>query len=121
MAQRLVRKICKKCAAPYEPTEAEMNALGITADMLKNATLMKGRGCNNCNNTGNRGRFGVFEIFVIDDEARKLIYDHAPTSVLRARAREMGMRTLREDGIRKILAGMTTPEEVIRSTVGDEA
>jgi type IV pilus assembly protein PilB len=121
MAQRLVRKICKKCALPYEPTEAEMSALGMTMDMLKNATLMKGRGCNNCNNTGNRGRFGVFEIFVIDDEARKLIYDHAPTSVLRARAREMGMRTLREDGIRKILAGMTTPEEVIRSTVGDEA
>jgi general secretion pathway protein E/type IV pilus assembly protein PilB len=120
MAQRLVRKICKKCTAPCEPTDAEMRALGITPEMLKGATLMKGRGCNNCNNTGNRGRFGVFEIFVIDDEARKLIYDRAPTSVLRARAREMGMRTLREDGIRKILAGMTTPEEVIRSTVGDE-
>jgi type IV pilus assembly protein PilB len=121
MAQRLVRKICKKCIGPYEPTDVEMRALGITADMLKGATLMKGRGCNNCNNTGNRGRFGVFEIFVIDDEARKLIYDRAPTSVLRARAREMGMRTLREDGVRKILAGLTTPEEVIRSTVGDEA
>jgi general secretion pathway protein E/type IV pilus assembly protein PilB len=121
MAQRLVRKICKKCPEPYEPTESEMRALGITAEMLKGATLMKGRGCNNCNNTGNRGRFGVFEIFVIDDEARKLIYDQAPTSVLRARAREMGMRTLREDGVRKILAGLTTPEEVIRSTVGDEA
>ena len=120
MAQRLVRKICKKCAQPSEPTDAELRALGITAEMLKGATLMKGRGCNNCNNTGNRGRFGVFEIFVIDDEARKLIYDRAPTSVLRARAREMGMRTLREDGVRKILAGLTTPEEVIRSTVGDE-
>src|SRR5450755_1593674 len=120
MAQRLVRKICKKCGQPYEPTEQEMRALGITPEMLKGATLMKGLGCNNCNNTGNRGRFGVFEIFVIDDEARKLIYDRAPTSVLRARAREMGMRTLREDGIRKILAGLTTPEEVIRSTVGDE-
>ena len=120
MAQRLVRKICKKCTQPYEPTDAEMRALGITPDMLKGATLMKGRGCNNCNNTGNRGRFGVFEIFTIDDEARKLIYDRAPTSVLRARAREMGMRTLREDGVRKILAGLTTPEEVIRSTVGDE-
>ena len=120
MAQRLVRKICKKCTEPYAPTDAEMRALGISADSLKGATVMKGRGCANCNNTGNRGRFGVFEIFVIDDEARKLIYDHAPTSVLRARAREMGMRTLREDGIRKILCGMTTPEEVIRSTVGDE-
>ena len=98
-----------------------MRALGITAEMLKGATPMKGRGCANCNNTGNRGRFGVFEIFVIDDEARKLIYDKAPTSVLRTRAREMGMRTLREDGIRKVLAGLTTPEEVIRATVGDEA
>jgi general secretion pathway protein E/type IV pilus assembly protein PilB len=121
MAQRLVRKICKKCTQPYTPTDSEMRALGITPEMLKNATVMKGRGCNNCNNTGNRGRFGVFEIFVVDDEARKLIYDQAPTSVLRARAREMGMRTLREDGVRKILAGLTTPEEVIRSTVGDEA
>jgi general secretion pathway protein E/type IV pilus assembly protein PilB len=121
MAQRLVRKICKKCPEPYVPTDSEMRALGITAEMLKGATIMKGRGCNNCNNTGNRGRFGVFEIFTIDDEARKLIYDQAPTSVLRNRAREMGMRTLREDGVRKILAGLTTPEEVIRSTVGDEA
>ena len=119
MAQRLVRKICKKCAAPCPPTDAEMRLLGITEADLKTATPMKGRGCNNCNNTGNRGRFGVFEIFVIDDEARKLIYDQVPNSVLRARAREMGMRTLREDGVRKVLAGLTTAEEVIRSTVGD--
>jgi general secretion pathway protein E/type IV pilus assembly protein PilB len=121
MAQRLVRKVCKKCAQPYVPTEGEMRALQITPDMLKTATPMKGSGCANCSNTGNRGRFGIFEIFLIDDEARKLIYDRAPTSVLRARAREMGMRTLREDGIRKVLAGMTTPEEVIRATVGDDA
>ena len=121
MAQRLVRKICKKCAAPYTPTDAEMRALGLKAEEMKNATPQKGRGCQNCNNTGNRGRFGIFEIFVIDDEARKLIYDKVPTSVLRTRAREMGMRTLREDGIRKVLAGLTTPEEVIRATVGDAA
>jgi general secretion pathway protein E/type IV pilus assembly protein PilB len=121
MAQRLVRKICKQCAQPYVPTDGEMRALGLTPDILKNATLMKGRGCGNCNNTGNRGRFGIFEIFIIDDEARKLIYDRVPVSVLRARAREMGMRTLREDGIRKVVAGLTTPEEVIRATVGDEA
>jgi general secretion pathway protein E/type IV pilus assembly protein PilB len=121
MAQRLVRKICKKCAQPYTPTDAEMRALGMTAEEMRNATPQKGRGCQNCNNSGNRGRFGIFEIFVIDDEARKLIYDKVPTSVLRTRAREMGMRTLREDGIRKVLAGLTTPEEVIRATVGDEA
>jgi type IV pilus assembly protein PilB len=121
MAQRLVRKICKKCAAPYDPTDAELRTLGIKREDLKNANVQKGRGCQNCNGSGNRGRFGIFEIFVVDDEARKLIYDRVPTNVLRARAREMGMRTLREDGIRKALAGLTTPDEVIRATVGDEA
>jgi type IV pilus assembly protein PilB len=121
MAQRLVRKICKKCIAPYQPTEQEMRALGLTMDDVKNANIQKGRGCPNCNGSGNRGRFGIFEIFVVEDEARKLIYDQVPTTVLRQRAREMGMRTLREDGIRKVLAGLTTPEEVIRATVGDEA
>jgi len=121
MAQRLVRKICKKCLAPYEPSDAELRALGLKREDLKTANVMKGRGCNNCNGSGNRGRFGIFEIFTVDDEARKLIYDRVPTNVLRARAREMGMRTLREDGIRKVLAGLTTPDEVIRATVGDEA
>jgi general secretion pathway protein E/type IV pilus assembly protein PilB len=121
MAQRLVRKICKKCVGPYQPTDYEMNMLGLTGDDVKNANVQKGRGCGNCNGSGHRGRMGIFEIFVIDDEARKLIYDRVPTNVLRQRAREMGMRTLREDGIRKVLAGQTTPEEVIRATVGDEA
>jgi general secretion pathway protein E/type IV pilus assembly protein PilB len=120
MAQRLVRKICKQCPEPYTATEQELRALNITPDMLKTATMMKGRGCANCSNTGNRGRFGIFEIFNIDDEARKLIYDKVSSSVLRARAREMGMRTLREDGIRKVLAGLTTPDEVIKATVGDD-
>jgi len=120
MAQRLVRKICKKCMAPYQPTEQEMRSLGLTMDDVKNANIQKGRGCPNCNNSGNRGRFGIFEIFVVEDEARKLIYDRVPTTVLRQRAREMGMRTLREDGIRKVLAGLTTCDEVIRATVGDD-
>jgi type IV pilus assembly protein PilB len=121
MAQRLVRKICKKCTQPYMPPENELMALSITPDMAKTATMMKGKGCSDCSGTGCRGRMGIFEIFIIDDEARKLIYEQAPSSVLRARAREMGMRTLREDGIRKVLAGITTAEEVIRATVGDEA
>ena len=98
-----------------------MRAWSITAENLQSATIKKGAGCKDCSNTGCRGRMGIFEIFSIDDEARKLIYDKAPTSVLRARAREMGMRTLREDGIRKVLAGLTTPEEVIRATLGDES
>ncbi len=119
MAQRLVRKICKRCAEPYVPTEAELRSLGLDPNNVQGATFKKGKGCSDCNKNGYRGRFGVFEIFVIDDEARKLIYDRVPSSVLRIRAREMGMRTLREDGARKVLAGLTTPEEVIRATVGD--
>ena len=119
MAQRLVRKVCRKCSAPYVPEEAELRALNIDPNNVGNATFMKGKGCGDCSKTGYRGRFGIFEIFVIDDEARKLIYEKVPSSVLRSRAREMGMRTLREDGARKVLAGLTTPEEVIRATVGD--
>jgi len=119
MAQRLVRKVCKQCAAPYRPTEQEMKALNLDASNTQSATFLRGKGCGNCSNTGFRGRFGIFEIFVIDDDARKLIYEKVPSSVLRTQAREMGMRTLREDGIRKVLAGLTTPDEVIRATVGD--
>jgi general secretion pathway protein E/type IV pilus assembly protein PilB len=119
MAQRLVRKICKRCAAPYTPTDTELRALALDSSQLAGANCMRGKGCADCNKTTYRGRFGVFEIFVLDDEARKLIYDRVPSSVLRARAREMGMRTLREDGARKVLAGLTTADEVIRSTSGD--
>jgi len=119
MAQRLVRKICKKCVEPYTPTENEMRSLNLDSAALQSATLRHGRGCDNCSNTGHRGRMGIFEVFVVDDEVRKLIYDKVATSVLRTRARELGMRTLREDGIRKVLAGLTTPGEVIRATVGD--
>ena len=121
MAQRLVRKVCKQCAAPYSPPEAEMRTLGMDAANSQGATFQHGKGCSNCSGTGYRGRFGIFEVFVIDDEARKLIYEKVPSSVLRARAREMGMRTLREDGVRKVQAGLTTPDEVIRATVGDVA
>ena len=119
MAQRLVRKICKKCIAPYSPTETELKAIGLDPGNIQNATFMKGKGCSDCSKTGNRGRFGIFEIFVLNDEARKLIYQKVPSSVLRAQAREMGMRSLREDGTRKVVAGLTTAEEVIRATVGD--
>jgi general secretion pathway protein E/type IV pilus assembly protein PilB len=119
MAQRLVRKVCKKCGHPYSPTESELKALSIDASTAASAKFTKGRGCADCNKTGYRGRMGIFEIFVIDDEARKLIYEKVSATVLRARAREAGMRTLREDGTRKVLAGLTTAEEVIRATVGD--
>ncbi len=119
MAQRLVRKVCKQCTAPYQPTEQELRALNIDAAKAASATFKKGRGCSNCNKTGHRGRMGIFEIFVIEDEVRKLIYEKVSATELRSRARELGMRTLREDGARKAVAGLTTPEEVIRATSTD--
>jgi general secretion pathway protein E/type IV pilus assembly protein PilB len=121
MAQRLIRKVCAKCKTPYKPTEYEMESLKLNPDEVKNATIFRGAGCNECAKTGYRGRMGIYEIFQIDDEVRRLIYEKVPSNVIRARARELGMRTLREDGIRKIMAGITTPEEVISITQGDES
>jgi type IV pilus assembly protein PilB len=116
MAQRLVRKLCPKCIAPFQPTESELRGIGIDPSNAEDANYQKGKGCGNCNSTGHRGRFGLFEIFVVEDDARKLIYEKVPSSILRQRAREMGMRTLREDGCRKVLAGLTTVDEVVRAT-----
>jgi len=120
MAQRLVRRVCQRCKEPYTPTDYEMQLLKLNPDDLKKATIFKGRGCGDCSRTGYRGRFGIYEIFQIDEEVRSLIYEKVPSNVLRSRAREMGMRTLREDGVRKIMAGLTAPEEVILITQGDQ-
>jgi type IV pilus assembly protein PilB len=119
MAQRLVRKLCPKCTGPHEYTENQLRSIGIDPAAVEEPNYQKGKGCGHCNDTGHRGRFGLFEIFVVQDEARKLIYDKVPSSVLRKRAREMGMRTLREDGARKVTSGLTTAEEVIRATAMD--
>ncbi len=120
MAQRLVRKICSNCKREYKPTEAEIIALGLTPEVIGTGNFYKGEGCSNCNRTGYRGRIGIFEIFVLNDEARKMVNEKIPSSVLRARARELGMRTLREDGIRKVLSGMTTPDEVLSTTMDSD-
>lgn len=120
MAQRLVRRVCKRCAQPYQPTQAELKALKIDPEQAREAKFQRGKGCPECNNTGYKGRMGIFEIFVVDDEIRQLINQKVSATVLRARAREMGMRTLREDGARKVLAGLTTPQEVLRVTVMDQ-
>jgi type II secretion system protein E len=119
MAQRLVRKLCQKCKEPGELTEAEMRALRIDPNQMSEATIMRPVGCDNCRFLGYRGRMGIFEIFVVDDEVRFMVNDRSSTLQLRKRARELGMRTLREDGVRKVLAGLTTAEEVIATTMGD--
>ena len=120
MAQRLIRKVCQKCKVPYKPTEYEVQLLKLNPDEVKSASLFRGTGCSECSKTGYRGRMGIYEIFMVDEEVRRLIYEKVPSNVIRVRARELGMRTLREDGVRKIMAGITTPEEVISITQGDE-
>ncbi len=120
MAQRLVRKICSKCETPTTPDKSDLLALGLDPDKIKDPNFLAGKGCDKCNGTGHKGRFGLFEVFVVDDESRKMIVNKVTTTELRRRAREVGMRTLREDGARKAVASMTTANEVLRVTVGDE-
>jgi len=119
MAQRLVRKVCPACKEEYQPSDNEMRMLGPYAEQVREAKLYKGAGCNDCNHTGYKGRWGIFELFVINDEVRHMIYEQVTASDLRHKARELGMRTLREDGLRKAVAGMTTLQEVLRVTAGD--
>jgi type IV pilus assembly protein PilB len=119
MAQRLVRRICPSCKQPSELSETELRALRIEPGQAGDAQVMRGVGCDQCRGTGYKGRMGIFEIFIIDDEVRHMINQRRSTLHLRQRARELGMRTLREDGVRKVLAGMTTAEEVISITIGD--
>jgi type II secretory ATPase GspE/PulE/Tfp pilus assembly ATPase PilB-like protein len=119
MAQRLVRRLCPKCKQPGEINEGELRALRIDASQLAGATIMRPVGCDQCRHLGYRGRMGIFEIFEVDDEVRNMINEKESTMHLRKRARELGMRSLREDAVRKVLAGLTTPEEVIASTMGD--
>ncbi len=119
MAQRLVRRLCSNCKEPAELSETELRALRIEPGQIREAQVMKPVGCEQCRTTGYRGRTGIFEIFVIDDEVRHMINKRSATLMLRQRARELGMRTLREDGVRKILGGVTSAEEVISTTIGD--
>ncbi len=119
MAQRLVRKICKNCAEPVEARASDLEALGVSAEFFKDASLMQGKGCSECTN-GYRGRVGIFEIFMIDEAVQELIYEGVSAHQIRQYARQAGMRTLREDGLRKAGAGVTTLEEVARVTASDE-
>ncbi len=119
MAQRLVRKICRRCQRPCTPDLNELRSLNINPAQAIHATFARGEGCAECNSTGYRGRLGIFEILVVNEEIQKMIYENAGTTRLRDKARSLGMRTMREDGARKVTAGMTTIEEVVSITVGD--
>ncbi len=120
MAQRLVRCVCEHCREEHKPTATELKLLGSAAEQFSSIQLFRGRGCNKCALTGYSGRMGIFEILVINDEIQRMIFDKVSTLEIRQRARELGMRTLREDGLRKVVIGSTTLDEVLRATMGDD-
>jgi type IV pilus assembly protein PilB len=120
IAQRLARRICTNCKEPYKYPEELLMRFGTDLSELNGKELYRGRGCENCRYTGYRGRIGIFEVFVMNAEIADLILRRAPISEIRDAAIASGMTTLLQDGWRKVLAGITTPQEVLRvvTTVG---
>lgn len=116
LSQRLVRTICPRCKTPFEPTQSQLSSLGVSPADIEGKSFSFGKGCGGCNDTGYRGRKGIYELLKVTDEVGKLINERAPTLVIRDKAIEEGMRGLREDGIKAILNGETTIEEVLKYT-----
>jgi len=116
IAQRLVRRICTKCRAEFEPSEEMLGELDLTPEEVRGRTFFFGKGCDECNNTGYRGRTGIFEIMHLGDELCDLILHQASTNTVREEARKSGMRTLRDSGLLAVYDGITTIEEIIRAT-----
>lgn len=116
LAQRLVRTICPKCCSPFEPTENQLSQLNLSTFDVGDKTFYYGRGCEHCNDTGYKGRSGIYELLAINDAVRNMINERVPAVVMRQRAIEMGMATIRDDGMRLIFNGRTTVEEVVKYT-----
>jgi type IV pilus assembly protein PilB len=116
LAQRLVRTVCKKCRTPFEPTENQLSLLNLSPHDVGDKVFYYGRGCGTCNDSGYKGRKGIYELLPVSEQIRQLINERAPTVVLRQKAVELGMVTLREDGLRGIFQGDTTIEEVLKYT-----
>lgn len=114
LAQRLARKICPKCVEPYKPAQQELSRAGITRSMLKNGNLFRGKGCEACLNTGYTGRIGIFELLVVTDNIKKLIMNGSDATTIKEQALKEGMITLLQDGVNKVIAGVTTLDEVLR-------
>ena len=116
LAQRLIRKICENCKTPYEPSEKVLASLGLSIHEIGDKNFYYGKGCEVCNQTGYKGRKGIYELLKITDPIRAMINDRAPGVLIRQKAIELGMTTLREDGMRSIYDGLTTIEEVVKYT-----
>ena len=119
MAQRLVRTICPKCKEPFHPHLEGLKELRLLEKDLSRATFYHGKGCTECNHTGYKGRIGIFELLLINDIIRELILEKASSARIKEKAVEMGMRTLRQDGLIKAMQGVTTISEVARVTQAD--
>ncbi|MGF1677681.1 MAG: GspE/PulE family protein [Candidatus Methylacidiphilales bacterium] len=116
LGQRLIRKVCPSCRTPYEPTESVLAQIGLSIHDIGDKSFYYGEGCEDCNQTGYRGRKGIYELLDVTEPIRHLINDKAPTVVIRQKAIELGMTTLRADGLRCIFDGETTIEEVLKYT-----
>jgi type II secretory ATPase GspE/PulE/Tfp pilus assembly ATPase PilB-like protein len=120
VAQRLVRRICSYCKEEYPVKKEMLDSLKLNLDNAKKTAFFRGRGCPNCFNTGYSGRVGIAEILLLTPPIRQFITERAQEHVIKKQARKEGMRTLREEGVRAVLEGETTIEEVIRVTAPDE-
>jgi len=116
LAQRLIRKICTSCRTAYEPSEQVLASLGLSIHDIGDKSFYYGKGCENCNHTGYKGRKGIYELLKISDPIREMINNRAPGILIRQKAIELGMITLREDGLRSIYEGLSTIEEVVKYT-----
>ena len=120
MAQRLLRRVCPNCKKIHKPTAQEIDMLQLTDEYLANHEFYEGEGCEVCHNTGYKGRIGIYEIFIVSEDLAKLIFANQPAGVIREAARKAGMRSLRDDAMRKAEAGISTLKEVITVTLMDE-
>jgi type IV pilus assembly protein PilB len=120
LAQRLVRRICTNCKTEFQPSQEIAMELGYTQAEAATRKFYYGKGCERCNNTGYKGRMGIYELLIITDPLRELIIAETSLDDFRNECRKMGMRSLRESGLRAIHAGFTSIEEVIRETILDE-
>jgi len=118
VAQRLLRRVCVQCRTPYEVTVEELMALGVTIQLAAatKVRLFKGHGCELCGNTGYKGRIGIYEVLELNEEIRQLVVKRSPPYEIRMAAQRSGLESLREVAVKKVFAGLTTIEEVIRCT-----
>ncbi|MBQ9367912.1 MAG: type II secretion system ATPase GspE [Victivallales bacterium] len=117
LAQRLIRRVCTKCREEYIPSDEELQMLGVTREEINNRPFYKGRGCEYCNNSGYKGRVGIFELLLVSPAIQSLVNERKPTQFIKEQAMKEGMVTMRQDGIKQILDGITTSKEVLQYTM----